>query len=75
MFRKFLNFVSNIEIKLKKLEDVTIRFIILALLLIVFITMLSSGFLAVSIVLLMILAVIASIIQHLLEETKQNGDH
>lgn len=78
MFLKTLDFINNTEMKLKKLGEVTIRIVILALLVITFIMLTSSGFLSAVgtfIVFLMVLAVFASLLYHILKDTKQDGDH
>ena len=76
MFRKFLNFINNMEIKFKKLGEVTIRIVILAVLIVTFIMLTSSGFLSwvgTFIIFLMALAVLASLLYHILKDNKPDG--
>jgi len=78
MFWKFLKCVNDTEVKFKKLNEVTRRIIILALSIIVFLMLISSGFLSAVgtfIMFLVILYLSASLSNHILRDTKQNGDH
>ena len=75
MFWKFLEFVNNIEIKIKKLDKLSIRVIILVLSVVIFAMALSSGFLAAVIMLIVILAVVASLLHYILGDAKPDGDY